>query len=498
MRRDPDALGARFDLVVIGAGCTGAGVALDAALRGLRVALVDKGDFASGTSSISTKLVHGGLRYLEHGEIGLVYEALHERRRLLRLAPHLVKPLRFTIPFYTGSRMPAWKWRAGLLLYDILAGPGNLHRSGSLLPARLLAEMPALCPEGLTGGATYFDASMDDARLLLEIVRGAAEHGAVVCNYVEVLSFEDRETLRCLDHVSGREVIISGRVILNAAGPWSDAVRRLAGEQDGPRLAPTKGVHLVVPNRGLSSALLLLHPHDGRVFFVLPWLGKTLIGTTDTEFTGSPDSAGVTDEDIDYLLDGHNRYLAPALSRGDILGHFAGLRPLVRGRPGEPSARSREWRLLTGSTGLLSAVGGKWTTYRYTAEVITDMVMRQLGRKGSCRTRTFALGAPRGDWSAFASAAVTALCQRYGLTPESAKHLVRRYGRRVGEVARMLTPELMHPVIEGEPDLRVEFAYQREQEMAIRPEDSLLRRTRLGLFHPDLLRQTPRERDAGE
>ena len=492
MRRTPEALATQpFDLVILGAGCTGAGVALDAALRGLRVALIDRGDFGAATSSASTKLVHGGLRYLEQGQFRLVYEALHERRRLLRNAPHLVWPLRFVIPFYAGARVPSWKWRAGLLLYDVLAGAGNLRRSRPLHASGLRGRYPGLRSEGLLGGAEYFDAQMDDARLCLEVVRTAYERGAVVCNHVEAVAFEGPDRLRVIDHLGGGELSIRGRVILNAAGPWCDRVRRLAGETAEALLAPTTGVHLIAPGRGLGSAFLLLHPRDGRVFFVLPWLGKTLIGTTDRDLGGPADEATVTDKDVDYLLEGHNHHFRPALSHGDLLGSFVGIRPLLRSRPDEPSARSREWKLITGPTGLISVAGGKWTTYRLMAEQITDRVMRRLGRRGRCRTRSLPLdGSPDAPWPEYEARAAAALGRRFGLAEASARHLVRRYGRRWEEVARLLTPARARPIIKGEPDLVVELAYQREHEMAVRPEDFLLRRTRLGLFHPELLRGT--------
>ncbi len=489
MRRQPEALAAKpFDLVILGGGSSGAGVALDAALRGLRVALVERGDFAGATSSASTKLVHGGLRYLEHGQLGLVYEALHERRRLLRNAPHLVWPLRFVIPFHAGDRVPAWKYRAGLLLYDLLAGAGNLYRSRPLHLRRLLRDCPGLQTPGLYGAAEYCDAQMDDARLCLEVVRTAHEQGAVVCNHVEVVAFDSPERLRAVDRVSGRELTIRGRLVLNATGPWADAVRRLAGESGEPLLAPTKGAHVIAPGRGLTSAFLLLHPRDWRIFFTLPWLGKTLIGTTDTDFTDPPEQVRVTDEDVAYLLEGHNHHFRPALSATDLLGNFAGLRPLIRGHPGEPSARSREWKLVSGSTGLLTVVGGKWTTYRRMAEVVTDAVMRRLGRRAPCRTRSFRLGGtPARPWAEYEPAAVASLVRRFGLVEASARHLVRRYGTRCEEVLGHLTPELATPIVPGEPDLKVELAYQREREMAVRPEDFLLRRTHLGLFHPGLL-----------
>lgn len=485
-----------FDLLVLGGGITGAGVALDAALRGLRTALIDKGDFASGTSSASSKLVHGGLRYLEHGDFRLVYEALHERGRLLHNAPHLVHPLRFVLPFYRGARVPPWKWRAGLLLYDLLAGRENIGRSRPLGLSQLRREHPDLRADGLLGGAAYFDAQMDDARLCLDVLQTAARHGACLANYVEAVAFLGRGAVRAVDHVGGRELTIRARQVLNATGPWVDAVCRLAGDQAGPHLRPTKGAHLVAPDRGLTSAFLLLHPADGRVFFVIPWLGKTLIGTTDTVCDDNPDALRVTPADVAYLLEGHNHYFRPPLGEGDILGRFAGLRPLLRSRAGDTAAMTRDFRLITSPSGLLSVVGGKYTTYRHMAEVITDEVARRLGSRRRCRTRRHRLdGAPEVPWARFEPAEVARLRTRYRLDERTAQHLVRRYGGRAPDVASYLERDrsLAATVAPGEPDVRAELAYQREHEMAIHPEDHLLRRTRLGLFCPGLM---PGERPA--
>ena len=500
MRRNLDALTAEdFDLLVIGGGITGAGVALDAVLRGLRVALIDKGDFASGTSSVSSKLVHGGLRYLEHGDFGLVYEAMRERRRLLHNAPHLVRPLRFVLPFYDGARVPSWKQRLGLLLYDLLAGPGNLHRSRAFPLPRLHHEFPGLQTHQLRGGAEFFDAQMDDARLCVEVVRTAALNGAVVANYVEVVAFEKEAGLirgvRALDRLAGRELSIRARQTLNAAGPWGDAVRRLAGDAAGPALRPTKGVHVLAPGRGLTAAFLLLHPDDGRVFFVIPWLGKTLLGTTDTLCDEPPDAVSVAPADVDYLLRGLNHYFQPSLSPTDLLGSFVGVRPLIRARQGEPSALSREFTVSASLSGLLTVSGGKYTTYRRMAEVAVDMAARRLALRRRCRTRDFRLdGAPPEPWERFEPAAVDGLQRRYGLKHEEARHLVGRYGRRASDVAAYLErdPTLRRRVVPEEPDLLAEFAYQREHEMAMTPADFLLRRTRLGLFRPELLKNTIR------
>jgi glycerol-3-phosphate dehydrogenase len=499
MKRRPEALAeGRFDLLVLGGGITGAGVALDAATRGLRVALIDKGDFAGGTSSISSKLVHGGLRYLEHGDFHLVYEALHERARLLHNAPHLVHPLRFVLPLYAGARVPPWKWRAGLLLYDVLAGRGNIRRSRQRPLVQVEKEFPGLRRGGLLGGLEYHDAQMDDARLCVEVLRTAATNGATLANYVEAVAFDRQggrvRGVRAWDRLAGRNLAINARQVLNATGPWGDAVRRLAGEETGPLLRPTKGVHLVAPDRGLGAAFLLLHPTDGRVFFVIPWLGKTLVGTTDTACDDPPDQVAATPEDVAYLLEGHNHYFSPPLTAEEVLGSFVGLRPLIRARPGRPSDLSREFQVEVGPTGLLTVAGGKYTTYRRMAETITDTVVHRLGLERRCRTRDLRLdGAPDGPWERFEPAAVRRLCAGGLFTKEAARHLVRRYGRRAEDVAAYAErdPELALPVVAGEPDVRAEFAYQREFEMAQTPADFLLRRTRLGLFRPDLLRDSP-------
>jgi glycerol-3-phosphate dehydrogenase len=495
MKRTPEALtDGVFDLLILGGGITGAGVALDAVARGLRVALIDKGDFASGTSSLSSKLIHGGLRYLEHGDFHLVYEALHERGRLLYNAPHLVHPLRFVLPFYEGARVPAWQFRIGLILYDVLAGGRNIRRSRATSLSRLRHEFPGLRAEGLRGGAEYFDAQMDDARLCLEVLRTAALHGAVIANYVEAIAFDGPNRVRVRDRRGGREFSIAAKQVLNATGPWGDAVRRLAGDEDGPLLRPTKGVHLIAADRGLSAAFLLLHPADGRVFFVLPWLNKTLLGTTDTACDDSPDELTVTPEDVAYLLAGFHHYFTPALSAEDVLGSFAGLRPLIRTRPGEPSELSREFQLHRSPSGLLTAAGGKYTTYRHMAEIITNTIVQRLGLSRRCRTRSLRLdGAPDQPWERFASAAAAALTTRCHLDAETARQLVGRYGRRALEVADYLErdPTLRQRIVPGEPDVLAEFAYQREHEMALTPADFLLRRTRLGLFHPELLHDPP-------
>jgi glycerol-3-phosphate dehydrogenase len=315
-------------------------------------------------------------------------------------------------------------------------------------------------------------------------------------NYVEAVALEKHAGrvvgARVVDHAGGEEFVIEARQVLNATGPWVDSVCALAGEPPTPHLQPTKGVHILAPGRGLRAAFLLLHPHDGRVLFVIPWMGKTLIGTTDTVTDEGRDALKVHPEEIAYLLEAHNHFFTAPLKAGDLLGSFAGLRPLIAARPGEPSARTREFRVYEGPSGLLSVAGGKFTTYRHMAQVITDAILRRRGGRRRCLTESFRLdGAPERPWPEFARATVAELRTRYRLEETAAAHLVSRYGRRAPDVASYLerAPQLARPVVVGEPDLFVEFAYQREQEMAMRPEDYLLRRTRLGLFHPELLQR---------
>ncbi|HEX6059255.1 MAG TPA: glycerol-3-phosphate dehydrogenase/oxidase, partial [Gemmatimonadaceae bacterium] len=351
-----------FDVLVVGGGITGAGIARDAALRGLSVALVERDDFASGTSSRSSRLVHGGVRYLEHGHLHLVFESSAERRRLLRLAPHLVRPLRFVWPVYRGARVPRWKLSAGLTLYDLLALFRNVAPHRPLSARGVLAEEPALAREALVGGAAYYDAATNDARLTLANAVGAVEAGAVVLNHAELRALartDGRITgATILDRLGGGEIAARARVVVNAAGPWSDAVRRLAEPGTGAGLHGTKGVHVTVPREriGNRGAVTLLSPLDGRVMFVLPAGRHAIVGTTDTETQATPDDVRATTADIDYLLRSANAFFPEArLGRDDVVAAWAGVRPLVASQYGAgTTAASREHALARGPSGLLS------------------------------------------------------------------------------------------------------------------------------------------------
>jgi glycerol-3-phosphate dehydrogenase len=331
---------------------------------------------------------------------------------------------------------------------------------------------------------------MDDARLCLAVLQTAWRHGAVIANYVEASGFEMEHGaiagVRVRDHVSGREFVIRSRAVLNAAGPGTDAVCRLAGDEQ-PHLQPTKGVHIIVPARGFEHAFTLLHPRDGRVFFVIPWFGKTLIGTTDT--FPDADALHVKSTEIAYLLEGFHHYFEQSLSEADVMGSFAGLRPLLRSRPGEPSSLSREFRLELGPSGLWTALGGKYTTFRSMAETIVDTIGPRLGKTRHCRTQTLPLeGTPSEPWHLFAAKTLTRIERQYPQAVVSASHLLYRYGDRVDDVLRAIatTPDGFARLHADEPDLVGEQSWQRAEEMAIYPGDFLLRRTRIGMWRSNL------------
>jgi glycerol-3-phosphate dehydrogenase len=480
------ALAARtFDLLVVGGGITGAGIARDAALRGLAVALVERDDFASGTSSRSSRLVHGGVRYLEHGHLHLVFESSAERRRLLRLAPHLVRPLRFVWPVYRGARVPRWKLVAGLTLYDLLALFRNVAPHRPLDAAGVLAEEPALAPDSLVGGAAYYDAATDDARLTLANALGAAEAGAVVLNHAEVraLSRADGRIAGAaiVDRLTGREIRATARVVVNAAGPWSDAVRRLAEPGAGSRLHGTKGVHVSVPRERIANrgALTLLSPIDGRVMFVLPAGRHAIVGTTDTETEASPDEVRATSADVDYLLRSANAFFPEArLERGDVVAAWAGVRPLVASQYGAgTTAASREHALARGPSGLLSITGGKLTTYRVMAAEVVDAAIRELGRTPGA-TPTTDLPLPGGERSVEDETREATLATD---DPALGAHLAHAHGarwRRVWQLARQ-DASLARPLVEGLPYLAAEIAHAVQHEMAFTLADLLVRRTHI-------------------
>jgi glycerol-3-phosphate dehydrogenase len=380
----------KFDLLVIGGGITGAGVARDAARRGLSVALVDADDFAAGTSSRSSRLIHGGVRYLEHGYLHLVFEASRERRRLLKLSPHLARPLQFTWPVYNGARVPRWKLAAGLTLYDTLALFRNVGRHRRLSARGILEEQPALESRDLKGGAAYWDAATDDSRLTLANVLDASAQGAVVVNHARVQSLTFASATGpangavVRDALSGAEIRIFARLVLNTTGPWTDEIAKLEESTKGPAVRGTKGVHIAVPSArvGNRGAVTMLSPDDGRVMFTLPSTpGITIIGTTDTQSNEHPHEVRAARADVLYLLSACNRFFPAArLTESDVISAWAGIRPLVaQSNTGDPASASREHSIQLSKRGVLTVTGGKLTTYRAMAEQIVDAAIKRLG-----------------------------------------------------------------------------------------------------------------------
>ena len=381
----PDAPGKSddFDMIVIGGGITGCGIARDAAVRGLRVVLLEMNDFASGTSSRSSRLVHGGVRYLEHGYLRLVFEASAERRRLLRLAPHLVRPLKFTWPVYKGARVPLWKLIAGLTLYDLLALFRNVGRHRLLSAGWMQRDQPAILATGLVGGATYYDAATDDTRLTLAVAMDARDRGAVVRNHTRVESFIVEYGLargvEARDTLTGETMRFRAPMIVNATGPWSDSVRALEGVHGRSSVQGSKGVHIAIPRSriGNRGAFTLLSPKDGRVMFVLPGEGQTIIGTTDTFTSSSPDSIRASEGDIAYLLDAANHFFPAArLVREDVISAWAGIRPLAATDTNDPGSASREHTIAVTPAGVVTITGGKLTTFRIMAKQTVDRALR--------------------------------------------------------------------------------------------------------------------------
>ena len=477
-----------FDVLVIGGGVTGAGAALDAASRGLRVALVEARDLASGTSSRSSKLIHGGLRYLEHFDFKLVWEALRERDLLVsKLAPHLVKPVSFLYPLHRKVVERPYVG-AGLVLYDALEGtkrPVPHHRHLTVRGALRLA--PALKPSGLAGALLYYDAQADDARFTLTVARTAAAHGALIATQVsarELLRSPDGARVtgaRVHDEESGRDVDVSARRVVVCAGVWTDLVHELSGVQAGYKVRMSKGVHIVVPYRAIRSDTGIILRTEKSVLFIIPWGQRWIVGTTDTDWTGDRAEPAATGEDIDYLLEHANRILARPLTRSDVIGVYAGLRPLIAASDSTPTTKlSREHVVDTPVPGLTSIAGGKFTTYRAMARDVIDAALADFGKwvPASVTDQLPLLGA---NGLAAAAAEAERLAEDYGVPRAAVEHLLDRYGTLSEEVLELIRddPALAQPVAAGHPYLGAEVAYAVTHEGALHVEDVLVRRVRL-------------------
>ncbi|MDI6105607.1 glycerol-3-phosphate dehydrogenase/oxidase [Actinoplanes sp. NEAU-A12] len=482
--------GHELDVLVIGGGVTGAGCALDAVTRGLSVGLVEARDWASGTSSRSSKLIHGGLRYLEMLDFGLVREALRERGLLVqRLAPHLVRP----VPFLYPLRHRGWERLyagAGVLLYDAMSlSSGNsrgvpAHRHLSRRGA--LQACPSLRPDALTGALQYYDAQVDDARLVTFLVRTAAQHGAHPVSRAQVVGFL-RDGARVVgarvhDLETDRVYEVRARQVINATGVWTDDTQALIGADGHFQVRASKGIHLVVPRDRIRSETGLILRTEKSVLFVIPWGRHWLIGTTDTDWDLSKAHPAATSGDIDYLLEHVNAVLATPLTRDDVEGVYAGLRPLVSGESALTAKLSREHSVATPAPGLVVVAGGKYTTYRVMARDAVDQAVRGLGGglPASCTDRLPLLGADGyvARWNQRQG-----LAQQHGMSVERMEHLLRRYGTLVDEVLELLRddPTLAEPMEGAEDYLRVEVLYAVTAEGARHLEDVLTRRTHISI-----------------
>jgi glycerol-3-phosphate dehydrogenase len=499
-----------FDVLVVGGGITGAGVALDAASRGLRTALIERDDFASGTSSKSSKMVHGGLRYLQQGDVGLVYQALHERQRLRHNAPHLVDILPFLLPTFTkGGPIPrklAWALGQAMWMYDLTGGWRIGKRHEKLSKNEVLAKMPTLRKDRVAGGYLYYDAKADDARLTLALVRSAVlDHGAVAANGVTLTSL----TKDSDGHITGAEVVAQGGsdgepasftiqapVVVNAAGVWSDDVRAMAEGAHPHSIRPAKGVHITVPWSLVQNeiAAVVPVPGDKRSVFVVPWgdglngqMQLTYIGTTDTDYDGSIEDPQCSPDDIEYLLRAINGAIEGTVTADDIVGTWAGLRPLVKeASSGRTADLSRRHKVRSSGDGLVTITGGKLTTYREMSEDTVDEVrkllpdeVRSRSRRGS-RTKKLLLHGAEG----FEKLA------KDGPGPvgaDTVAHLLNRYGNETPTVLAMVEHDtsLGQPLVAGLPYLKAEAVFAARYEMARTLDDVLSRRTRARLLARD-------------
>ncbi len=485
----------QFDVVVIGGGITGAGVALDAASRGYSVALVEKADYASGTSSRSSKLVHGGLRYLQNFDLGLVREALVERQLMVNLAPHLVHPLALLIPAFEGKR-PDRMAGVGLNMYDVLSrerrrrrGRGrdmeswSPERHRTIDGAETIEQLPALAGRNPTSAYLFYDCQTDDARLVLTVLGEAERFGAVCANSVEVQGLVERDGrasgVLCRDALGGGEFELCADNVVNATGVWADRIRpdELHDEAEVPRIRPSRGTHVTVSLERLPVVSGAIVPSGGgRFIFVLPWLGRTLIGTTDENYEGDFDHVPPGHDDVDYLLGAVNEFFATDLTPDELTGAYAGVRPLIStGDPKKSVDISRKAELYETSSGMVTITGGKLTTWRHMAQMTVDRIVAREGREAPCRTQEIPLGMPL---------APGGLDDRPELDETARAHLAGRYGHAAVDVARMAehAPEPAQRIVPDLPDLVVEatFAARREQARSIA--DVLLRRTRLGLL----------------
>lgn len=496
-----------FDVLIIGGGITGAGLALDAAARGLKTALVEKRDFAAGTSSRSTKLVHGGLRYLEQFDFGLVREALLERSILTRTAPHLVEAFPFVIPIYADSKRNydhPLKMRAGLILYDLLAGRHNFAKHRRLNREEALKLAPQLDSTGLRGAFLYYDGRTNDARLVIEAVKASHAQGAAIANYTKVESFlrnADGQITgaQLRDELSDEKIQLRARVTINATGVWMEETIKLgqgsAGKHDGQnsnglqkKIRPAKGIHLTVSADRLrvDAAWLIPSLTGHRFYFVVPWEGRVNIGTTDTDYQGGKDSPQAESNEVIEILDAINSYFPDAqLGPVDVISAWAGLRPLITDANAKnTTAVSRKEEMIETADGLISIGGGKLTTYRIMAEHGIDLALKRLGKNAYAKT-TADIPVSGGEMSRV-ELEVTAkqIAQHYELPMDITRHLIFTYGSNFDALIRLMREDehLRDRLIAGLPHVNAEIVYATRNELALTLTDALMRRTRLAML----------------
>lgn len=464
-----------YDLLVIGGGINGAAVANLAAQNGLRVALLEKGDFAGGTSSKSTKLIHGGLRYLENLEFGLVRESLHERTAQLKSAPHLVKPLAFIIPVYKNDRRPLWMMKLGVSLYDFLSGKHIIHPYKPLTADEVIHFVPTIEKKGLVGGVIYWDAQMDDARLVLENVLNADLHGAHVANYVEVRSIVKENGkavgVKAKDLLTEQLFDVQAKKIVCAVGPWTNLFQKKEMSKSPEKIRTTKGIHIVYEGQFSRHAVFIQSQKDQRVFFVIPWYGNTLIGTTDSDYHEHPDDVSVKTEDIKYLFDEASRvFPGEAFTDSKIITTFAGLRPLVNKEGANPGKVSRRHVIEDSFSGIQFIYGGKYTTYR----VIAQQSLRKILKP---KDVTFS-----DDISLYGGQPIKSsadmLGRRYGLDQDVIASLTQIYGSRADDVLSLTkdNPSLKERIAPRSPLIKAQIRYAVDVEMAYKEEDIMIRR----------------------
>lgn len=474
------------DLIVIGGGINGAAIARDASMRGLSVTLLEKRDFGAGASTKTSKLVHGGLRYLENRDFALVKESLYEQALLLRNAPHIVHPLTFLFPVYAHTPRPLWQVHLGLYIYDFFSRHNGMPGHRKCSKKEVVDHYPQMNQKDLLGGCEYHDAQMLDNRLVIENILAAESAGAVVLNYAEVfklLRTKDRiDGIYFRNVLTGQEGSISCKAIVNATGAWSNQITAMDSSASHLRVTPTKGTHLVIPQVYKSEALILHAPQDGRIFFILPWGNHSLLGTTDTFYNKDPNDVSVEDSDIAYLLEAFNFYFPQLqLTKSSIIASFAGLRPLVSNDSNSisPSGISRSHAIHRSETGLITILGGKFTTHRKIAQDVVDAVLTELGTTVKCHPCATMLTPLPGAWHHHTQEDVRLKLRSAGLKNEQVNHLMSNYGELSLRILKIIQSDSREavPICPEHPHIFAELTYAISVEHAKRLDDWFCRRT---------------------